>query len=72
MKITMMEVKTMSNLHPGLILLLVGVIAAIVPKNIRKYVMAVGPAVALAAVFTLDQGDLWVVPFINGMQLHRA
>lgn len=60
----------MSNLHPGLILLLVGVIAAIVPKNIRKYVMAVGPAVALAAVFTLDQGDLWVVPFINGMQLH--
>lgn len=44
----------MSNLHPGLVLIATGIIAAIVPKSLRKYVLAGGPLVALAAMFSLS------------------
>ena len=49
MKITMMEVTVMNNMvfHPGLILIATGFIAAIVPKNVRKFILAGGPLVAL-------------------------
>ncbi len=60
----------MSNLHPGLILIATGFIAAIVPKALRKYVLAAGPLAALAAMFTLPYGAEWVMPFINGIDLH--
>ena len=59
----------MSNLHPGLVLIATGIIAAIVPKSLRKYVLAGGPLVALAAMFSLSYGAEWVVPFINGIDL---
>ena len=42
----------MSNLHPGFILIATGFIAAIVPKSLRKYVLAGGPLVALAAMLS--------------------
>lgn len=61
---------TMSSLHPGLILLLTGAVAALVPKALRKYILVLGPALALGAVFMIGQGDLWVIPFINEMNLH--
>lgn len=60
----------MNNLHPGLVLIATGVIAAIVPKSLRKYVLAGGPLVALAAMFSLSYGTEWIVPFINGIDLH--
>lgn len=60
----------MSSIHPGLILIATGIIAAIVPKNLRKYVLAGGPLVALAAMFSLSYGAEWIVPFINGIDLH--
>ena len=60
----------MSSIHPGLILIATGIIAAIVPKNFRKFVLAGGPLVALAAMFSLSYGAEWVVPFINGIDLH--
>ena len=56
--------------HPGLILIATGFIAAIVPKNVRKFILAGGPLVALAAMFSLSYGAEWVVPFINGIDLH--
>ena len=56
--------------HPGLILIATGFIAAIVPKNVRKFILAGGPLVALAAMFSLSYGTEWVVPFINGIDLH--
>lgn len=60
----------MNNIHPGLILIATGVIAAIVPKSLRKYVLAGGPLVALAAMFSLSYGAEWTIPFINDIQLH--
>lgn len=45
-----------SMLHPGLLLILVGFIAMIVPKALRKIVLAIGPLAALIAVFQLPVG----------------
>ena len=60
----------MSSFHPGLILIATGFIAAIVPKALRKFVLAGGPLVALAAMLSLSYGAEWIVPFINGIELH--
>ncbi len=60
----------MSSLHPGLILILAGLIAAVLPKNLRKVALIGGPLAALAAMFTIEVGALWTIPFINGMELH--
>lgn len=57
-------------LHPGLILIAAGFIAAILPKDFRKYALVAGPLAALCALFTLSYGTVWIVPFINGMELH--
>ncbi|PWM52675.1 MAG: Na+/H+ antiporter subunit D, partial [Clostridiales bacterium] len=58
-------------LHPGLFLILVGAVAAIVPEKARKIVLAAGPAIAVAMFFTLPhEADLFVIPFINGWELH--
>lgn len=47
----------MSNLlHPGLILILVGFIALIAPKSLRKIVLAAGPFAALYAALTMPVG----------------
>ena len=38
----------MSNLlHPGLILIAVGVLAVLVPKMLRKFILAIGPLPSL-------------------------
>ena len=57
----------MSNLHPGLILIISGLIAAVLPKNLRKFAVVGGPLLALAATLSLEVGALWAIPFINGM-----
>lgn len=68
----MTEVTVMNSmvLHPGLILIATGFIAAIVPKSVRKFVLAGGPLLALVAMFSLSYGSQWIVPFINGIDLH--
>lgn len=62
----------MSNLilHPGLILIATGIIAAIVPKMLRKFVLVVGPVCSLLAMLNLPYGTVWTVPFINGIDLY--
>lgn len=61
----------MSNLlHPGLILIAVGVVAMIVPKILRRIVLAVGPLFALFAALSMPVGtDLTVEFFGTGYQL---
>ncbi len=61
----------MSNLlHPGLILIAVGVVAMIVPKLLRRIVLAVGPFFALLAALSMPVGtDLSVEFFGTGYQL---
>ena len=61
----------MSNLlHPGLILIAVGVIAMLVPKMLRKLVLAVGPFFALFAALSMPVGtDLSFEFFGTGYQL---
>lgn len=43
-------------LHPGLILILVGFIAMIMPKAVRRVVLAIGPLAGLYAAFQLQVG----------------
>ena len=50
------EVMTMSDLHPGLILIATGLLALIMPAKISKWVAAAGPFAALAAMVPLDSG----------------
>lgn len=57
-------------LHPGLLLIFVGMIAYIVPKTLRKFVLALGPLVALGAVFSLPMGMDLSTDFINGYKLN--
>ena len=61
----------MSNvLHPGIILILVGLIAAIVPKALRRVVLAIGPFAALATALTMPMGtDLSMEFFGTGYVL---
>lgn len=58
---------TMSNLHPGFILIAVGLIALFVPKSLRRPVLAAGPLLGLGAVLTLAPGTNATLPFINGI-----
>ena len=59
----------MSNLHPGLILMAMGLVAAIVPKTVRKAVLALGPILALVAMVSLPIGTDLSVGFINNYTL---
>ena len=61
----------MSNVfHPGLILIALGFVAMLVPKALRKYVLAVGPLAAVAAAIQLPLGTDLSFEFIYGLQLH--
>lgn len=56
--------------HPGLILILVGIVAALVPTAVRKFVLMIGPLFALAAMISLpNQTDL-TMSFIMDLTLH--
>ena len=46
----------MADFHPGLILIVTGLLALILPEQIRKWAAAAGPFVALAVMIGLD-GD---------------
>ena len=57
-------------LHPGFILMAVGWIAMLVPKMLRKFVLALGPLAAVYAALQLEIGTEVVVPFVHDLQLH--
>ena len=57
---------TMSNLHPGFILIAVGLIALFVPKSLRRPVLAAGPLLGLGAVLTLAPGTNERCPLSTG------
>lgn len=61
----------MSNLlHPGLILIAVGFLAMLLPKMLRKIVLAVGPFAALFAALNMPLGtDLSIGLYGTGFQL---
>lgn len=61
----------MSNLlHPGLILIAVGFLAMILPKMLRKIILAVGPFVAFFAALNMPLGtDLSIGLYGTGFQL---
>lgn len=60
----------MSNLHPGIILMLMGFIAAIVPKALRRVVLVLGPVLALGAMLTLPVGTDLSTTFMDDYTLH--
>jgi len=60
---------TMTSLHPGLILILGGILAGILPGRLRQVAMVSAPALAIFAVFNLEVNTIWTIPFINNMDL---
>lgn len=56
-------------LHPGFILIAVGLIAALVPDGLRKFVLAGGPVLALLAMLTLPNDASLTMPFIMDLTL---
>lgn len=57
-------------IHPGIVLILVGFIAMIAPKNIRKIVLAVGPVAALYGAFNLNLGTEVTICFTEAYKLN--
>ena len=57
-------------LHPGLILWVVGIVAMLAPKCIRKFVLALGPLAAVGAALKLPLGTEYTLNFVHDIQLH--
>ena len=57
-------------MHPGFILILVGIIACLAPKAIRKFVLALGPLAAVGAALVLPLGAQSSFTFVEGMTLN--
>ena len=60
---------TMTDFHPGLILLIGALLAAVLPKRIRQGVMILAPFLAVLSVFGLQPGVSWNYAFLNGLEL---
>ena len=56
-------------MHPGIILVLVGLLAMIAPKCVRKVLLAVGPLAALYVAFNLQLGTDVSIDFVRGYKL---
>ncbi len=66
----MAEVRTaMIEFHPGLILILGGLLVSFLPNRPRQVVMVVAPLLAIAAALSIESGMMRTLPFINGMEL---
>ena len=53
-------------MHPGIILVLAGLLAMIAPKCVRKVLLAVGPLAALYVAFNLQLGTDVSIDFVRG------
>ena len=60
----------MTELHPGLILILTGIIACAVPSALRKIVLPLGPIAALAVSLGMNVGTDLTMPFVKGYVFH--
>ena len=56
--------------HPGLILMAMGLVAALVPKQLRKAVLVLGPLLALGAMLTLPLGTDLSYHFMDKFDLN--
>ena len=56
-------------MHPGIILVLVGLLAMIAPKCVRKVLLAVGPLAALYVAYNLQLGTDVTIDFVRGYKL---
>lgn len=59
----------MSNFHPGLILIIGGILAGFLPKRLRQITMVGAPLLAVLTIFSLDVPTTLTQPFINNMDL---
>ena len=59
----------MINFHPGLILILGGILAGISPGLLRRVIMILAPSLALVSLVNLEHGTIWAIPFINNLDL---
>jgi multicomponent Na+:H+ antiporter subunit D len=59
----------MFEFHPGFILILGGLIAALVPQRLRRIVMVGTPVLAIMATLGLQEGAEWQYLFINQLEL---
>lgn len=59
----------MSDLHPGLILVVTGLLALVLPEKIRKWVSIAGPLAALAAMLGLDSDASMTYQFTQSITM---
>ncbi|MDD7215150.1 MAG: Na(+)/H(+) antiporter subunit D [Firmicutes bacterium] len=62
-----------NSIHPGLILILSGIVIMLVPEKLRKVLMIAGPVIAAFAAWSLNQASclcLEIVPKITLQLLH--
>ena len=62
-----------NSIHPGLILILFGIIIMVAPEKLRKVLMIAGPVIAAFAAWSLNQASslcLEIVPKITLQLLH--
>lgn len=59
----------MTSLHPGLILIVGGLLAGLLPGRLRQLIMVAAPSLAIFAVINLQVGTVWTIPFINNLDL---
>lgn len=66
----MREVRRMTELHPGLILILTGIVACAVPRTLRKILLVLGPIGALAAALSMNLGTDLTFNFVKDHVFH--
>ncbi len=59
----------MIEFHPGFLLLIGALLAAVLPQRIRRTVMVLAPLLGIIAVFHLKYGTVWTYRFINQIDL---
>ena len=59
----------LNNIHPGLILIIFGILIMIVPEKLRKVLMIAGPVLAALVAMGLDVGGSLCVDIVSGVTL---
>ena len=59
----------LSNIHPGLILIVFGILIMIVPEKLRKVLMIAGPVLAALAALGLDADSSLCIDIVPGVTL---
>lgn len=59
----------LNNIHPGLILIIFGILIMIVPEKLRKVLMIAGPVLAALVAMGFDVGSSLCVDIVSGVTL---